>query len=85
MKASVEAPSDEEYDETVDTMAAELTSNAIKPTRPRIQQRPNIYAPYSAELCANVLFQSFCTIVRGMDRHQILVNIELNHQYAKFT
>ncbi|MBV53378.1 MAG: hypothetical protein CL816_04845 [Coxiellaceae bacterium] len=77
--------SDEEYDETIAIMAAELINNAIKPTRPTIQQRPHLYTPYSTKLCSDVLFQSFCKIVRGMDRHQILVNIEPNHQHAKFT
>ena len=81
----IRAYSDEEYDETVVIMATALMSNAVKPARPRIQQRPNIYSPYSAKFCTDVLFQSFCTIVRGMDRHQISVNIEPNHQHAKLT
>ena len=81
----IRAYSDEEYDETVVIMANELISNAIKPTRPRIQQRPNIHTPYSAKLCSDVLFQSFCKVVRGIDRHQISVNIEPNHQHAKLT
>ncbi len=77
--------SDGEYDEAITTMSDEFKDHGIKLALPAMQQRDDVCTPYSSELCSDLLFQSFCTIVRGMRRHQISVNIDQKHQHAKLT
>ena len=49
---------------------------------PDQKPRDALYTPYNSSLSSNLLFQSFCKIVRGMDRHQISVKINYSDRNA---